>query len=74
MMTTQEARAAVEAEFRELKRTETITRKVLRELCVTLCDRFPFASGNRLKEVMGRALARPVALVFRSHQRIPKSA
>jgi hypothetical protein len=55
MMTKQKARAAVEAELRELKRTEPMTRKELRELCVTLCDRFPFASDNRLKEIMAWA-------------------
>jgi hypothetical protein len=27
----------------------------LREPCVTLCDRFPFVSDNRLKEVMAWA-------------------
>ena len=47
---------AVEAEPRELKRTEPMTRNQLRELCVTLCDRFPFVSDNRW---LGPSIGKP---------------
>jgi hypothetical protein len=60
MMTKQEARAFVGAEFRELKRTEPMTRKELKELCVILCDRFPYASatGTR-KSWLGPIIGKP---------------
>ena len=47
---------AVEAEPRELKRTKPMTRNQLRELCVTLCDRFPFVSDNRW---LGPSIGKP---------------